>query len=227
MGALDELLDRARAPLGPPMEIDLGDGLGRQLAALLSSTNGFAVFNYGIQLFHCGPEGLGPELRHWNDDATWKHTYGTLADGLLCFAQDLFGVQFAIEDQLIVTFDPETADRHTIGESLDDWAEWLLAEPDERGAWSLATAWQKNHGPLDHNERLLPKTFFVFGGKYTGNNLTVSDAAKAHAYQGPDRPTNSQPARRRHHQAHRHRVTLPGDLYCGLRLVGVHGGCEQ
>jgi hypothetical protein len=186
MRALEELLDRAKGPLGPTVRVELGGGLRGELGALLSATNGFAVFNYGIQVFHAGPDGLGPELREWNDDATWKHTYGTLADGLLCFAQDLFGVQFAIEDgRRVSRFDPETGDRLTIGESIEDWAGWLLAEPDKRGTWSFATAWQKAHGALEHDERLLPRTPFVLGGDYSEDNLAATDAATAMRIRGP------------------------------------------
>lgn len=186
MSALDDLVARGRSPLGPPVEPDLGDGLPGELAALLSATNGFAAFNYGVQVFHCGPDGLGPELGSWNDEATWKYAYGGLADGLLCFGQDLFGVQFAIEDGLrVATFDPETGDRRTIGESLGDWAAWLLARPDERGLRSFATAWQNLHGPLDHGERLLPRRSFIFGGEYAEDNLTVSDAVTAMRVRGP------------------------------------------
>jgi hypothetical protein len=186
VNALDALVARGRAPLGPRVEVDFDGGLPGELAALLSATNGFAVFNYGVQVFHSGPGGLGPELGSWNDEATWKYAYGGLTDGLLCFGQDLFGVQFAIEHgQRVSTFDPETGDRRTIGESLEDWADWLLAKPDERGVRSFATTWQDEHGPLDHGERLLPRTLFVLGGGYTDDNLMVSDAVTAMRVRGP------------------------------------------
>jgi hypothetical protein len=144
------------------------------------------VFNAGVQLFRAGDEGLGPELGAWNADETWKDTYGPLTDGLYFFAQDLFGVQFAIEDdRRVSTFDPETGDRTTIGASLDDWAEWLLAEPDERGARSFAKQWQDTHGALGHDQRLLPRTFFVLGGDYADDNLMAADAVTAMRVRGP------------------------------------------
>lgn len=95
-------------------------------------------------------------------------------------------MQFAIEEGLrIATFDPETGDRHTIGEHLDDWADWLLAKPDERGLRAFATAWQDLHGPLDHGQRLLPRRSFIFGGEYTEDNLEISDAVTAMRVRGP------------------------------------------
>lgn len=186
MSAIEELVRRGRGPLGPRAAVDIGGGLRGELAALLSVTNGFAVFNYGVQVFRSGPGGLGPELGAWNDDATWKYTYGDLTNDLLCFAQDLFGVQFAIEGgRRVSTFDPETGELRTIGESLDDWAEWLLTKPDQRGTRSFATRWQDEHGPLGHDDRLLPRTLFVLGGEYTDDNLVVCDAVTAMRVRGP------------------------------------------
>ncbi|MFF5987020.1 DUF2625 family protein [Prauserella flavalba] len=184
--ALTRLLQRARGPLGSPVDVELGDGLSRELAELLSALNGFALFDYGVQVFHAGPSGLGPELAEWNAHGTWKDTYGDLADGLLCFAQDVLGVQFAIEDdRRVVSFDPETGERTPIGAGLGDWAAWLLEDPDPRGAGPLARLWQDTHGALGHDERLLPLTPFVLGGEYGPGNLVVRDAVTAMRIRGP------------------------------------------
>ncbi|PXY25872.1 SMI1/KNR4 family protein [Prauserella sp. PE36] len=178
--ALTELLERARGPLGSPVDVELGAGPSRQLAELLSTLNGFALFDYGVQVFHAGPSGLGPELAAWNAEDTWKDTYGDVADGLLCFAQDLLGVQFAIEDdRRVVSFDPETGERTAIGAGLGDWATWLLEDPGPRGAGPLARLWQDTHGALGHDERLLPLTPFVLGGAYGLDNLVARDAVTA------------------------------------------------
>ncbi|GDY31108.1 hypothetical protein [Gandjariella thermophila] len=149
--ALAELLRRGRAPLGPPVRVDFGPTTGplSELAEVLVHTNGFTVFNAGIQLFHAGPRGLGPELAVWNARGTWKDTYAGLVDRLLCFAQDLLAVQFAIAENChVVAVDPETAGRTILGDSLDAWAQWLLDDPDVHGTWSLATAWQDTPRPI-------------------------------------------------------------------------------
>ncbi|MGC7097362.1 SMI1/KNR4 family protein [Amycolatopsis lurida] len=182
---LTKLVELAKGPLGSPVELDSGVGLPGELGALLSELNGFALFNYGVQVFHAGPSGLGPELGAWNAADTWKDTYGDLADGLLCFAQDLFGVQFAIEEgRRVVTFDPETGERETVGPDLDSWAGWLLEQPDVHGARSFATLWQDTHGALGHDERLLPVKPFVLGGEYDLGNLVVRDAVTAMRIRG-------------------------------------------
>ncbi|MFD4190743.1 hypothetical protein [Amycolatopsis thermoflava] len=185
---LQRLLDQARAPLGPVIRLDLGERTGPlgELANLLSQVNGFTVFNAGIQVFHAGARGLGPELERWNAADTWKDTYRGLADNLFCFAQDLFGQQFAIEDRVrIVLFDPETAEREPIGTSLDEWAAWLLTEPDVNGTHRYATAWQHAHGALDHDQRLIPWQLFSLGGSYDFDNIAVKDAAECMRIRGP------------------------------------------
>jgi len=187
-GHVEELLSRARGPLGPSVQPDLGTTSGPlgKLAELLAHQNGFAAFNAGLQVFRAGPRGLGPELGHWNQRGTWKDTYGGLADGLFCFAQDLFGVQFAIVDNArVLRFDPETARQTELGDSLADWAAWLLADPDVRGTHHFATAWQDQHGPLDHHQRLIPLRFFALGGDYSFDNLVVKDAEECMRIRGP------------------------------------------
>lgn len=185
--ALDELVAIGRSPLGPPVQLTLPstDGPFGELIDLLGHVNGFTVFNAGIQLFHAGP-GLGPELAQWNRPDLWKDTYCGHADGLLCFGQDLLGVQFAIDRQdRVVAFDPETADITEIGDSIEAWAQWLLDDPTVRGALPLATLWQDTYGPLEHHERLLPRQFFVLGGSFDLDNLMVKDSAEAMRIRGP------------------------------------------
>ncbi|MFJ9781053.1 hypothetical protein ACIRSS_15800 [Amycolatopsis sp. NPDC101161] len=185
---LDQLLAVARAPLGPRIELDLGHDTGplAELAELLTRLNGFTVFNAGVQVFHAGTAGLGPELARWNEPSTWKDTYAGLADGLFCFGQDLFGCQFAVTDNReVVVFDPETADRTPIGAGLDDWAAWLLDDPAVRGAHQFATAWQDERGALGHDQRLIPLQMFTMGGTYDFDNLVAKDAITCMRIRGP------------------------------------------
>jgi hypothetical protein len=186
--ALETLLGRARGPMGPAIEIDFGipDGPLAELGTVLSRINGFFLFNAGVQVFRAGEEGLGHDLLAWNGEDTWKDTYDGLADDLFCFAQDIFGTQFAIvEGREVVRFDPETARDELLGESLEDWAAWLLADPDVNGAASFAYAYQQEKGALDPSERLVPRTFFVGGGSYDFDNFVAYDAVTAMRIRGP------------------------------------------
>ncbi|MGW6917974.1 SMI1/KNR4 family protein [Kitasatospora sp. NPDC054939] len=186
--ALEQLLGRARGPMGPTIELDFGTPAGplAELGALLSRLNGFFVFNAGVQVFRAGDEGLGPDLLSWNGEELWKSTYGGLADELFCFGQDIFGTQFAIVGgESVVAFDPETAESETLGTGLDDWAAWLLADPDVNGAASFAHAFQQENGALDPGDRLVPRQFFVAGGGYDFDNFAVREAATAMRIRGP------------------------------------------
>jgi hypothetical protein len=186
--ALEELLRRARGPAGPRIELDFGvpDGPLHELGALLSRLNGFFLFNAGVQVFRAGDEGIGPDLIAWNEPGTWKDTYAGLADDVFCFGQDIFGVQFAVlGGAQVVSFDPETAAVEPLGERLEDWAAWLLEDPDVRGAAGFARAYQDAQGALEPDQRLVPLKFFVAGGGYEFDNLVVRDAATAMRIRGP------------------------------------------
>jgi hypothetical protein len=186
--ALEQLLSRARGPMGPAVELDFGleSGPFVELGELLSRINGFFLFNAGVQVFRAGEKGLGPELVDWNTDTTWKNTYDGLADDLFCFGQDLFGVQFAIQDNAqVVTFNPETGDITELGTGLDDWAAWLLEDPDVHGAAGFAQAYQNENGALEPDQRLIPLQFFIGGGSYDFENLVARDAAAAMRIRGP------------------------------------------
>ncbi|WP_457033580.1 SMI1/KNR4 family protein [Kitasatospora sp. P5_F3] len=186
--ALDQLLGRARGPMGPAIELDFGveDGPLVELGRVISRTNGFFLFNGGVQVFRVGEEGLGPDMLLWNTDEVWKDTYAGLADDLFCFGQDLFGNQFAVAGGAeVVRFDPETADVTSLGTSLEDWAGWLLEDPDVNGVNSFAHAFQKKNGALGPDERLIPLQLFVMGGAYEFDNLTVKDSAVAMRIRGP------------------------------------------
>lgn len=182
-----ELLDRARGPMGPEVEADLGDDRPafRELGRMLSALNGFFVFDAGIQVFRVGDQGWGPELGQWNVPGTWKYTYGALTADLFCFAQDLLGAQFALDGSAaVVRFDAETGRRQQLGDSLEDWAGWLLADP-AHACGELAGAWQRAHRALEPHERLLPRQLLVTGGTVQLDNLMATDAARAMRIRGP------------------------------------------
>lgn len=183
-----ELLDRARGPLGPTVSVDFGCEHGplAELAELLSEMNGFFAFNAGLQIFRVGDEGVGPELSHWNSGEMWKEVFEGLADDVFCFGQDVLGMQFAIRNgSEVVRFDPENARSYPVGNSLEDWAAWLLSRTNINATATLAKVWQDRNGALEPHERLLPLRFFELGGEVSLDNLKVVDAVEAMRLRGP------------------------------------------
>jgi hypothetical protein len=152
---------------------------------MLTELNGFFAFNAGIQVYYAGQGGHGYDLQTWNEPATWQDTYQGLADDLFCFGQDVLGTQFAVLAGHLVSFDPETGEREDIGHSLEDWAGWLLDDPDVNGTAGLAKSWQDANGALGLDQRLLPSRLLVLGGAPTLDNLMVKDAAECMRIRGP------------------------------------------
>jgi hypothetical protein len=68
---------------------------------------------------------------------------------------------------------------------MDEWAEWLLEEPDVRGAAGLAREWQDARGALAPDQRLIARRFFVTGGGFTLDNLKAENSVVAMRIRGP------------------------------------------
>jgi hypothetical protein len=95
------------------------------------------------------------------------------------FAEDIFGGQFAIHENSIVSFDPETGEIEEISDTLEGWAEEILNDFDFFTGHSIASKWQKENGALKYGERLMPKRLFVIGGEFEISNLYSINDVKA------------------------------------------------
>jgi hypothetical protein len=85
-----------------------GSVTGDALGSLLALKNGFYAFEGALHVLGepGGPAGRG--LVEWNSQRLWRGAYEGMADGAVFFAEDVFGVQFALRDEAVQTFDPET-----------------------------------------------------------------------------------------------------------------------
>jgi hypothetical protein len=185
--ALDKLLQIASpalAPAAPSVPADLLAQPGAAaLGDLLGRRNGFYAFESALHVFPVGSEGT-QDLAGWNAPGLWRDAYGGLADGLLLFAEDLFGGQFALRDGEVVTFEPETGEVEALARDLEGWARALLDDYELLTGQPLAHAWQRRHGPLPAGRRLLPKTPFVLGGAYEVENLYPLEAVQGMRLRG-------------------------------------------
>ena len=87
------------------------------------------------------------------------------------FAEDIFGHQFAIAGEKIVTFDLETGEQEGFADNLEAFATELFGEPSLHTGWPLAHEWQEKYSALPLGMRLVPRRPFVLGGDYVLENL--------------------------------------------------------
>lgn len=181
MGAkIEQLLSIAGPSIGPP-EADPtlgGTTVHNELAELLSARNGFVAFESALHVFPTGRAVQGEmTLEQWNAIDLWRKHYDHLDGGALFFAEDVFGGQFAIRNDAVELFDPETGEFTTLSTTIEGWAAALLDDPAVLTGYPLAHQWQMEHGRLTTQQRLVPKQPFVLGGEFSLQNLYVVDAA--------------------------------------------------
>ncbi len=145
--------------------------LASELFALLHARNGFYAFEAALEVYPAQSHGEVVGFADWNVPETWKCEYHGLADDLLCFAQDVFGNQFALRRDEIVLFECETGRTTAFASSIEDWSEKVLADYDFVTGHTFARSWQLANRPLVPGERLYPVTPFTMGGKYEVSNM--------------------------------------------------------
>lgn len=147
-----------------------------ELKNLLHNKNGFYAFESALLVRPWSENITIPlNLEKWNDINTWLETYDMKLPQLFFFAEDIFGGQFAILKNEIVSFDPETGEIKIISNSLEDWASQILDDYDYFTGYTLAKKWQRKNKILKFGERLIPKKLFVLGGEFEISNLIVKD----------------------------------------------------
>jgi hypothetical protein len=92
--------------------------LAQEYADLLRRKNGFFAFESALHLLPASKRAKGYDVQSWNDSHGWIADYGYAANACLFFAEDVFGEQFALKDEAVQRFDPETARFTPIAESL-------------------------------------------------------------------------------------------------------------
>src|SRR5262249_24331389 len=146
------------------------------LADVLNEKNGFYAFESSLLVRPLNHARLPVGLLQWNDPSLWKQEYPGTLEGMLCFAEDAFGNQFALGGDDVFSIDSETGEAERIAGSLEQWARLILDDCNYRTGCPLAHEWQLRNGPLEAGQRILPKIPFVTGGAFeTGNLRAISD----------------------------------------------------
>jgi hypothetical protein len=78
----------------------------------------------------------------------------------------------------------ETGQNEFFADSVEKWAQRILADYRAETGWPLAQEWQQKNGPLPQGQRLMPKIPFVMGGEYNIENLWAGDAVQGMRFKG-------------------------------------------
>ncbi len=198
-------------PSLPTVLRDMGGSVTDQLVALLQERNGFYAFEGALHVLpsNCVNSevkadteaaqlqmgsvllsqddqgrlmGWPMDLERWNMDVLWRGEFDTAANGLLFFAEDAFGEQFALTNGRVCRFNPESGTSEEFAQDLQEWAKKILADYSFETGYQQAHDWQQQNGRLMPGQRLIPKIPFILGGKYEADNLFALEAVKGMQY---------------------------------------------
>ena len=110
-------------------------------------------------------------ISDWNDPVLWKNKFDDICNNVTFFAEDAFGMQFGINGERIVQFDPETATFADIGEHIHDWCRELVRDSDFYTGAPVLAAWERKNHPIGVGYRLIPKQLFMLGGEFHSDNM--------------------------------------------------------
>ena len=169
--ASDSIAPLDPAHLSPASSLDAA---GSALTEMLGRKNGFFCFESALHVFPAVTVDASWGIQDWNDPPLWKQDFKGLADGLFCFAEDIFAHQFHLGGDGVYTFDPETGDREAIASTLTEWAEKTLLDYNVLAGYPLAHQWQEENGVLQPRQRLHAKATVRVGWRLYGRQLGSS-----------------------------------------------------
>ncbi len=161
------------------MVLPLAEGArASELTSLLRGRNGFYAFESALHVLPSRSAAPTMSIELWNAPDLWQNEYGGDLAGVLFFAEDIFGCQFGVQEDAVVTFDPEIGQIEPFAHSLQQWAEEILKQPDVLTGFSVGHRWQQKRGPIPPGSRLVPATPFIAGGSFEIENLNVMSAVE-------------------------------------------------
>lgn len=173
---MGERLEKLISIGSPSMAAGAGGSAGEQLPPLLAPLferkNGFYAFESALLVRPFGaPMGGVLDIASWNARHDWAGVYGDDLNGVVLFAEDLFGCQFGVSRDGVVSFNPESGEVEFLAATIEEWAARLLGDFEVMTGHPLAHDWQTRHRSLAPGERLFPVVPFVLGGDFTVDNL--------------------------------------------------------
>jgi hypothetical protein len=103
-----------------------------------------------------------------------RQFFGSLAEGLFFFAEDIFGDQFAFAPEGVVSFQSESGDLKFLTSTFEEWTKLILNDPDYYSGRGFLLGWEGTHGKKLLTHHLCGKMPFVAGGEYDESNIFVA-----------------------------------------------------
>lgn len=152
--------------------------------SLLSLHNGLTAFEGGLRIFGTNP-GVLPTLPDWNKQEGWRSAYHELvADNLIFFAEDVFGNQFAFDNEKVVYFNAETGRATPFANSFVEWLSVILEDPVDTLQLMLFKAWTDTGEHLKPSEHLCPVYPFITKSDPPLKELYRIDSVEDMSYKG-------------------------------------------
>ncbi len=110
-----------------------------------------------------------PDKRH-----DWLSFYGSLVkEPLSFFAEDAFGVQFALINGDVAIFQTETAELETLGMAQSEFYQTILNDPDGTLSWSLYKTAVQLLGKPSSDQHFAFKVELALGGQPVIENIEI------------------------------------------------------
>lgn len=152
---------------------------------LLQKRNGGYFWGGALHVFGAVPEPDFHSLVEWNSESLWRRPYGAAAEGLVFFAEDAFGDQFAQDaNGKIFQFKAEQGIATEIADDFDQWLLMVVEAPDVLLAQETFKAWAQQHGKLAHGLQLQAYPPFAFVGDDEEPTLEAVDAIENMLFHG-------------------------------------------
>lgn len=157
----------------------LGDARAQELLGMLEHMAGLYAFESALLIRPLHSLANETGIAEWNAPDGWQSAYADFPVGCVCFAEDIFGGQFALQESGVCAFDPETGEIKHLTDSLERWAELILGDYEYLTGYPLGHEWQVLNGPLARGYRLVPIKPFVLEGPFDVLNLMPMESRRS------------------------------------------------
>lgn len=144
------------------------------LTLIAEESNGGYFFNNSLHLYGYCDKPEHHSINHVNQ--TLKKEYGEIMGNLFCFGQDVFGNQFAFENEKVLSFNIETGEKTLLADNFESWLEVLLNDLEYLTGENFTRDFRENQELQDH--RFSPKVPFIVGGEYSQENFYLESYPK-------------------------------------------------